>query len=115
MNVTFQKPAGHASSLIGRLDGAFNENGAITLWETASEIVDDDNRYVVLDLTGVTMVTSSGLGILVRLYTRLRGLGGGLAIFGCSAKIREVIDLVMLTDILKVSATEADAWQALGL
>jgi anti-anti-sigma factor len=115
MKVNYENPPGRPASLIGHLEGAFDAGGATMLWESASQLVDEDNRFVVLDLTGVTIVASAGLGILVRLHTRLKGLGGGLAIYGCSPKIREIIDLVMLTSILKVSDSEAEAWQALGV
>jgi anti-anti-sigma factor len=115
MNVKYEKPPGHAASLIGRLKGAFNETGGGMFWESASQLVDEDNRFVALDLSGVTILTSTALGTLVRLHTRLRALDGGLAVFGCNPKIREMIEIVMLAEILKLSDTEAGAWQALGV
>jgi anti-anti-sigma regulatory factor len=54
-------------------------------------------------------VTSAGIGTLVRLLVRLRGFGGTVAIFGCSDKICEVFEIVMLHEILHVCESEDEA------
>ncbi len=83
------------------------------MWESTSQQLDYETRFVVFDFTEVTMLTSAGIGILIRLYTRLKASEGGLAIFGCNAKIREIFAIVMLTNVLKVRNSEAEAWEAL--
>jgi anti-anti-sigma factor len=113
MHIAYDTPREIAGGLIIRLDGALNALTADQLWETASQLIGDDARYVVCDFTRVTMLTSAGLGILVRLYTRLQGLDGGLAIFGCNPKVRGVISIVMLDKVFPVRDTESEAWQAL--
>lgn len=113
MQVTCERPPARPGGLVARLLGSFDPVGATVFWERTSQQVGPDVRWVVVDLSGVTMLTSAGLGILVRLFTRLQGHGGGLAIFGCGDKIREIIGIVMLTEILKVRDTEDQAWLAL--
>ena len=113
MKVTYEHRPDRPGALIAHLRGSIDPVGAIMFWESASQLVDDETRFVVFDFSGVTMLTSAGLGTLVRLYTRLQGHGGGLAIFGCGDKIREIINIVMLTEILKVRDTEDQAWAAL--
>lgn len=113
MKVTYEQPHERPGALIARVRGRVDPAGAAVFWESASQLVGRDTRFIVFDFSGVTMLTSAGLGILVRLYTRLQDHGGGLAIFGCSDKIREVVSIVMLTDILKVRDTEDQAWAAL--
>ena len=113
MQVTYETPPERSGALIARCGGALNALAADQLWESASQLIGDDTRMIVLDFGRVTMLTSAGLGMLVRLYTRVNGLGGGLAIFGCNDKIRQVIAIVMLDTLLKVRDTESEAWQAL--
>jgi anti-anti-sigma factor len=113
MKVTYERPHERPGALIARVRGRVDPAGAAMFWESASQLVDDETRFIVFDFSGVTMLTSAGLGILVRLYTRLRSHGGRLAIFGCIDKIREVIGIVMLTEVLKVCDTEDQAWAAL--
>ncbi len=113
MHVTYETPAGREGALVAHLGGVFNEDAAGQLWESASQLVDEETRFVVFDFTKVTILTSAGIGILVRLYTRLKVYQGGLAVFGCSSKVREIFTIVMLDSVLKVRDTEAEAWQAL--
>ncbi len=112
MNITYEKPPEVEGALIARLDGSLNALTADQLWETASKQVDQGARIVVLDFTKITMLTSAGIGILVRLYTRLNDREGSLAVFGCSPKIREIIAIVMLEQILHVCNSEDQAWEA---
>ena len=115
MNLTYEKPPAVEGALIVRLNGNLNAQTADKLWESASQQVDQGARIVVLDFARVTILTSAGIGMLVRLHTRLKGLQGGLAIFGCSDRIREIFAIVMLTEILKVCDTEAQAWAAIDV
>jgi len=114
MRVTFESPPGVEGGFIVHLAGCLDIHGATVVWETASQLVDDSTRFVVIDFTRVTMLTSAGIGMLVRLYTRVISIDGGLAIFGCNDKIREILTIVMVDRILKVCDSEAEAWQALG-
>ena len=113
MQVNYEHPPDRPGVIIGRLNGAVNALAADQLWESTTQQLEDETRFVVFDFTEVTMLTSAGIGILVRLYTRLKDRDGGLAVFGCGTKIREIFSIVMLTDVLKVCDTEAEALQAL--
>ena len=113
MNVTYEPSTTLEGALIAHLGGTFDANAAIELWETVSQRVDDETRFVVFDFSEITILTSAGIGILVRLFTRLKSYGGGLAIFGCNSKVREVFSIVMLDTILKVCETDEEAWESL--
>jgi anti-anti-sigma factor len=113
MDMTFETVPEHPGALRGRLVGTFDAMAAEDFWREVSDRVGPDTTRVVFDLTRLSIMTSAGLGILVRLFTRLRDRGGGVAIFGCSAKIRDIIGLVMLTEILRVRDSEDEAWAAL--
>jgi anti-anti-sigma factor len=95
--------------LVVRLDGALEIGVVDRLWQTTSERVGKDARFFLFDFSDVTIITSAGIGTLVRLLIRLRGVGGSMAIFGCSDKICEVFDIVMLKKLLQVCDSEAEA------
>ena len=113
MHVKYEQPPERPGSLVVHLDGSLNALTADQLWESVSLKIDDGESVVVFDFARVTMLTSAGIGILVRLYTRLKDREGSLAIFGCSSKIREIFTIVMLDEVLKVCNSEDEAWQAL--
>jgi len=109
MKLKFEPDPMIADGLIVRLSGNLEINGATQLWEDVSNRAGEDTRFFIFDFSDVPIVTSAGIGTLVRLLVRLRGFGGAIAICGCSDKICEVFDIVMLEDILKVCNTEAEA------
>jgi anti-anti-sigma factor len=59
-------------------------------------------RPLVLDLSGVDHLTTSGLGELVVLHDRLHGMGGELVLVNVDDKVHEVLRLARLTERLHV-------------
>jgi anti-sigma B factor antagonist len=47
-------------------------------------------RELVVDLTDVRMVDSSGIGLLISAYNSLHKIGGGLAVIHASAEVLEL-------------------------
>jgi len=113
MQVNFEHPPDRPGVVIARVSGSVTTLEADQLWESAAQQLEYETRFVVFDFTEVSMLTSAGIGILVRLYTRLKASEGGLAVFGCSARIREIFAIVMLDRVLKVCDNETEAWEAL--
>jgi anti-anti-sigma factor len=113
MKLACEFPPDRPGCIVARVRGTFDADGADLLWESVAQVVDQETRYVIFDFSDVSVLTSAALGILIRLRTRLQGFGGGLAIFGCSDKVREIIDIVMLAEVLGVRDTEDQARAAL--
>jgi anti-anti-sigma factor len=95
--------------LVVRLSGNLEVNGATELWDDISGRAGRDSRFFIFDFTDVPIVTSAGIGTLVRFFVRLRGYGGAVAICGCSDKIKEIFGIVMLQDLLQVCDSEEEA------
>jgi anti-anti-sigma factor len=113
MQLAYEADSEIEGALVVRLDGALEINGAAQLWKMASEHAGGEARFFLFDLSDVIIVTSAGIGVLVRLLVRLRGFGGAIAIYGCSEKIREVFSIVQLDGILQVCDSEEEARQKL--
>ncbi|MEL6329485.1 MAG: STAS domain-containing protein [Planctomycetota bacterium] len=64
---------------------------------------------IVVDLSAVQMISSSGLGALVRLRKRAAHLGGRIAVFGLTKDLTEVVRLVRLDEVLGLRDSEAEA------
>jgi anti-anti-sigma factor len=111
MKLSYEPDPKIAGGLVVRLSGNLEINGATQLWEDVSDRANQDTRFFIFDFSDVPIVTSAGIGTLVRFLVRLRGFGGAIAIYGCSDKVKEVFGIVMLQDLLQVcdSAEEARA------
>ncbi len=109
MQVIFEPDREIENGLVVRLQGAVEVVTAGRLWELSLEQVANGARFFLFDFTGVTILTSAGIGMLVRLLIRLRGQGGTLAVFGCNDHICDVFDIVLLKEILQVCHSEDEA------
>jgi anti-sigma B factor antagonist len=79
------------------------------LRDLLNELVDRGIYQLVVDLDKVSFMDSSGIGVLVGVYRRIREHGGSLRLTGPSAEVRRVLELTRVTTILPVSATLEEA------
>lgn len=109
MQVVFEPDREIDGAVVVRIQGAVDVVTADRLWTLVSERVATGLHFFLFDFSGVTILTSAGIGMLVRLLIRLRGLGGTLAVFGCNDHVCDIFGIVLLTDILHVCRSEEDA------
>ncbi len=109
MKVNCRLDGANESIVVASVAGSFNADGTDRVWEAASSMLDEQHPSLVVDMSGVELMTSAGLGTLVRLHHRVQKLGGTIAIFGVNKRVRSVIEVVMLTEILNLSETFDEA------
>lgn len=63
-------------------------------------------KALVLDLSGVSFMDSSGIGFLVACNTRLQASGRILALLNPSPQVRKTLALVQLMEFFKVAESE---------
>ena len=90
-------------------NGRIVEGGEVAALQKHVTDLAAENPHVVLHLGGVEFVDSSGIGLLVRLLTRMRNTGGSLTICAASPRIREVLKVTRLHGVLTPHESEADA------
>ena len=61
---------------------------------------------------GVTFIDSTGVGVLVGVWHRVRAGDGSLALAMPSSQVRKILDVTGLTKVLPVHSLEEDAVQA---
>jgi anti-sigma B factor antagonist len=75
----------------------------------------DANRKVVLDLSRLRFVDSSGLGAFISCLRKLNAAGGDLKLCGMSTPVRAVFELVRMHRIFEIAATRDDAVAAFNV
>ena len=86
-------------------------NDAMTVeWELA-ELLKENQKKVVFDLAGVTVVDSTGVGIIVVCHAKLRKAGGELRLAGVNGMVADTLRLTSVDKLIKFypSAEEAAA------
>lgn len=76
------------------------------------ELIRKGVHHVVVDLSDVRLMNSSGLGMLVGASASLRSAKGTLAVAGANAKIRELFTMTRLDSVLAQYETRSEALAA---
>jgi anti-anti-sigma factor len=113
MKVTFSKENELEKSVVAHLEGTVDVIGAQEIWTSISSEVGESPARVLIDFSDVSILTSAGIGTMVRIFTRLKAQGGSLAVFGCDPKVREIFRIVMLEEILQVCDSREEALERL--
>ena len=73
------------------------------------ELCAEQPKTLVIDLSRVSYMDSSGVGTLVEIYRRTKGYGGELVLVAPSARVRSVFEITKLDQFFKIKPTEAEA------
>jgi len=74
----------------------------------------DTHAKLVLDLSRLRFVDSSGLGAFISCLRKLNAKGGDLKLCGMSKQVRAVFELVRMHRVFDICATREDAVRAFG-
>jgi anti-anti-sigma factor len=103
----------HEKVPVFRISGKMLENTEDSpLWD-AIDSLPEANHKVVIDLTEVKIMNSSGIGLCLKCFTSLRNKGGEVVFCGVSNTVGHLFLLTKLNSIFTISADVASALQLL--
>ena len=73
------------------------------------EQLDRGERKVLLNLNGVGYVNSSGVGIIVSVYSSIKAAGGGMKLSNANDKVSRLMMVTKLLEVFDSYHTEAEA------
>ncbi|GEM_PF-521624 len=79
------------------------------LQNAVKELIKEETRNVVIDLSRVKRINSSGLGSLITVYSLIHAAEGTLKIGGINEFVRNVMNITKLNDVFEVFPTQEDA------
>jgi anti-sigma B factor antagonist len=92
-------------AVTGELDVAT----APRLRQEAVRLTSSGSHRLVLDLSGVGFLDSTGLGVIVGVLKRTRTHGGELVLAGAEPQVRKVFEITRMNDILPIHDSVDDA------
>ena len=110
--ITEAPTAGAARVL--RVAGRLDARNAQTLLRRCREMEEGGHRQLVINLSEVTIVASSGVGTLLAVTEEVQDAGGVIHLVALSEPVRSVVELLNLTQFLHIASTEAEALEAIG-
>ncbi|MCO6439249.1 MAG: STAS domain-containing protein [Phycisphaerae bacterium] len=73
------------------------------------ELAAERPQRMIVDLSAVTFMDSSGLGTLLEIYKRMRREGGRLDLVGVVEPVQGVFEVTRMDQFFKIYATEEEA------
>ena len=80
--------------------------------EAVSAAINENKPAIIVNMTQVTYMDSSGFGTLLSATKRLRPLEGALYLSGCNEAIQRMLQITRLNTIFGVYETEDEALSA---
>lgn len=82
---------------------------AQTFHDILDDLIAQNKKNVIIDLSNVGFVDSAGLGILVRGYTTLKNAEGEMKLAAISSKVEGVLAITKLNSVFKQYPTVEEA------
>ena len=95
-----------------RLEGDVDEEGVNALRIELLHCIREGQRNVVLNLSGVRLMSYMGIGVLVERLRQLRTFGGDLKLTGVSVYLERLFRMVAVSSLFEMHDSENQAVQA---
>ena len=105
----------HGDICVLRLQGRFaTGQDALYLHNKAEELKKSGFTKILVDFTRVDYIDSTGIGFLIGVYTSVtKTPNGRFALINANRRVREVLELTRLAQVIQMYPNEAAAMQAL--
>lgn len=87
-----------------KLAGEIDAYTAPKLREAAFPYTEKEEADIVIDLSGVTYMDSTGLGVFVGLFKSLNANNGTMKLIGLSDRLKRLFDITGLADIMNINS-----------
>src|SRR5262249_10557077 len=107
----------HYLSTVASLDlkGKFIKGqGGFQLQMLVDKVLSAGTTQVILNLTGVPIIDSMGIGEIVRAYNKVRDAGGTLKLVGLTDRVYGALKITQLLELIESFETEDAAADSFG-
>jgi anti-sigma B factor antagonist len=90
-------------------DITLNKQSNVVLKDTVQTLIQQGEKKILLDLSGVSYVDSAGLGELVQAYAATKNRGGSLKLLNVPKRLRELLLVTKLMNVFDAYDSEPEA------
>jgi len=95
------------------LQGEIDLHASPRVRHAAAQLLEQQQPRILVDLSGVTYMDSSGIAVLIETMQRAQSYGGQLALFGVPPRVRTVFEIAQLDQVLNLYQDKAAAESSL--
>ncbi len=108
MSEVIQEVLRRGESLIVRVTGEIDLRHSPKFHQALIELCAEQPRRMLLNMSQVNYIDSSGIGTLVEIFRRLNSQNGELVLVAPSERVRNVLDITRLLDFFRILDSEDD-------
>lgn len=105
----------HGCCNVLKLSGRLDLNSSSRLKEQVKDLMSEGAVNMILDLSAVDFVNSSGLGTLVSILKDVRLVKGQMVLCNLALYVQEIFDITQLSHIFEIYPTEEAALESFGI
>lgn len=106
--------ATEAGALIATANGRIDSRNAQEFEQTMSEAIGDGASIVILDLAGLSYISSAGLRAILVTAKTLRKREAKFALCSLQSAIKEIMEISGFDQVIAIHPSKADALSAFG-
>ena len=106
MAVKFETKSGLA---VCHIDGEVDINSSPDIKKSFDKLLVKKTPKIVINLSKVSYVDSSGLATLVEILKNMRSYGGRMRLTNLSSKVKSLFEITKLDKLFEIMAEEEDA------
>jgi anti-sigma B factor antagonist len=95
-------------------DITLNKGGDVLLKDKVQSLLQQGQKNIVLDMSGVSYVDSAGLGELVQAYATTKNRGGALKLLNVTKRLKDLLVVTKLLTVFDSYEDEASALASFG-
>jgi anti-sigma B factor antagonist len=92
-----------------RVEGEIDINSSPNIKKTFDKLLSTKTPKIVINLSKVTYVDSSGLATLVEILKNMRSYGGKMRLSDMSPKIKSLFEITKLEKLFEIKGSEEEA------
>ncbi|MEA3206959.1 MAG: anti-sigma factor antagonist [Chthoniobacter sp.] len=105
-------PAPKPKTGILALAGEIDLHRSPEVKQTLQPLIDQKMPCILIDMSGVTYIDSSGLAAFIEALQRVLGYGGKFGLFGLRQSVRNIFEIARLDQVFQIFPDEAAAQSA---
>ena len=94
-----------------KLEGRVDSDGVNILTDSLRGAIADGKHNMILEMSGVDYINSSGLRILAEVLTTNREHGGDLCLVGLDSKVQRIFELIGFSKFFNIYGTVLEAME----
>jgi len=84
-------------------------NEAQELLEETNDVIANETNKIIIDLEELDYINSSGLNVILNIFTRVRNANGELVICHVNEKLQKLLVITKLHDVIKQTNSREEA------